>query len=178
MGLVLIATAALLSLCCFALSGQSSSCGSTCPGLLYYLVDSSLFYMRDDCGYVRYHLGDLGTTGPSFVQEDGTIGRLEHVARQSVSLLDSSNGLEVFRCPIAQTTRGRSILDLDLHDLLRLPSGNVLVVAWEVYSGQELRDLGIPDVVRSQKLPVLPLLVEVTPDCEQVWEWHLADHVG
>src|SRR5205823_3458942 len=66
------------------------------------------------------------------------------------------------------------------HDLIRLPSGNVLMIVAEQLTAQETiaaghrSDQGI-------RLALLECLVEVKPTGkttgEVVWEWHLRDHL-
>jgi hypothetical protein len=69
------------------------------------------------------------------------------------------------------------------HDFERLPNGNILLVAWEVYSEEEAAAAGrrpgrIPDGgVWSDHV------VEIQPDLDNgtgeiVWRWHAWDHLG
>jgi hypothetical protein len=64
------------------------------------------------------------------------------------------------------------------HDVERLPSGNVLVLAWEYRSGEEAVAAGRdPDLLPDGE--VWPdHVVEYDPRADQiVWEWHVWDHL-
>jgi len=60
------------------------------------------------------------------------------------------------------------------HDIEPLPNGNVLLIAWEKFSAEEMENYG-----RTGSL-VTEHIVEVKPtgptSGEIVWEWHLIDH--
>ncbi len=65
---------------------------------------------------------------------------------------------------------------LSHHDFTQLPSGNVLLLAWEWISEDEALAAGrIPAVVDSRGL-WSEWVVELTPEGEAVWEWHAWDH--
>ena len=64
------------------------------------------------------------------------------------------------------------------HDIQPLPNGNVLLIAWELKTGQEAIDAG-RESVGSEMWPTL--IVEVEPvgaaGGNVIWEWHLWDHL-
>jgi hypothetical protein len=67
------------------------------------------------------------------------------------------------------------------HDLEPLPNGNVLLLAWELKSAEEVRRAGR----RAELTPALGLLFEWVMEVEPqppdgarvVWEWHVFDHL-
>lgn len=62
------------------------------------------------------------------------------------------------------------------HDICLMPSGNVLLIAWEVMSSSELQNAGY-DNPNGEKWPTH--IVEVQQNGtggEIVWEWHIKDH--
>ena len=66
------------------------------------------------------------------------------------------------------------------HDVAQLPSGNVLVIAWERKSSEEARAAGRSDLPRDGHF--LPdCLIEIKPTGkstgEVVWQWHVWDHL-
>lgn len=62
------------------------------------------------------------------------------------------------------------------HDICLMPNGNVLLIAWEVMSSNELEQAGY-DNPNSEKWPTH--IIEVQQNGtggEIVWEWHIKDH--
>lgn len=67
------------------------------------------------------------------------------------------------------------------HDIKNLPSGNVLMIAWEYKSAEEAIEAGRdPESMSSGKLSP-EHIIEVEPDGQSggniVWEWHIWDHL-
>jgi hypothetical protein len=66
------------------------------------------------------------------------------------------------------------------HDFERLPSGNLLVIAWELKTPSEARALGL-DADRAEQGFWPDCVLEIEPVLPSggriVWEWHAADHL-
>lgn len=72
------------------------------------------------------------------------------------------------------------------HDAIKLPNGNILAIAWERFTKDEVIAQGRnPELIFPKEKPIFysESLVEIKPDYEKgrggeiVWEWHLNDHL-
>ncbi len=122
------------------------------PGMSVYLLENG--------GIFRCGMGNVGTgefTGSGVVQEFDWEGNL----------------VWEYNFPNDSTRQH--------HDAIKLPSGNVLAVLWEIVTQEEAIALGRdPDLVTQRGLWV-DYLMEVRPvgsdSAEVVWEWHALDHL-
>ncbi len=67
------------------------------------------------------------------------------------------------------------------HDIELLPNGNVLILAWELFTEQQVIEAGRnPDLVDEELRPEAIFEVEPiigTDSANIVWEWHVMDHL-
>lgn len=63
------------------------------------------------------------------------------------------------------------------HDVAQLPNGNILILAWEVKSEAEAIQAGREAELISDQGLLSEHIIEVNPQSEIVWEWHLWDHL-
>ncbi|SVE07476.1 uncharacterized protein METZ01_LOCUS460330, partial [marine metagenome] len=67
------------------------------------------------------------------------------------------------------------------HDVEPLPSGNVLIIAWEKKTASEAYAMGREEIDNPLNQMWSEAIIEIQPDgnggAEVVWEWHLWDHL-
>ena len=63
------------------------------------------------------------------------------------------------------------------HDIERLPNGNILLIAWEYVTEGQATAWGREPGLVSQYGIWADHIVEVSPAKENVWEWHIVDHL-
>jgi hypothetical protein len=62
------------------------------------------------------------------------------------------------------------------HDIALMPNGNVLLIAWEMISEEDLWDMGFEDEDDHYATHIIEVQQDGT-DGEIVWEWHILDHM-
>ena len=120
------------------------------PGKSVRLTDDGLLLRTEDTGSAVFHGGGRG----------GRIVALDW------------DGSEVWRLdPFSDTTHPH-------HDAMVLPSGNVLLIRWELISEEEALEAGRdPSLLWTGELWV-DTLVELDPNTgEEVWAWRVWDHL-
>ena len=61
------------------------------------------------------------------------------------------------------------------HDICLMPNGNVLLIAWETLTEEDLEDMGLEDAEDKNTTHIIEVQQNGTGG-EIVWEWHIADH--
>ncbi len=174
-----------LSLGCLACE-QMSSGSSGQPGfILYSPLLSTTTYLIDKQGQVVHTWQSDTPPGASVYLLD--TGHLLRCGRQP-DLPDFSAGGEGGRIQ-ELTWEGELVWDFvyasserrQHHDIEPLPSGNVLLIAWERKSTEEALQAGRRPELLSEAGLWPDSIVEVRPrrpeGGEIVWEWHLWDHL-
>lgn len=64
------------------------------------------------------------------------------------------------------------------HDIIPMPNGNILMIAWEKISGSEAIAEGRDPALITQDHVLSEMILEWNPSTNQiVWEWHVLDHL-
>ncbi len=61
------------------------------------------------------------------------------------------------------------------HDLCLMPNGNVLLIAWEIVTEEDLEAIGLEDAEDKKATHIIEVQQDGTGG-EIVWEWHVIDH--
>ncbi|UTW62413.1 aryl-sulfate sulfotransferase [bacterium SCSIO 12741] len=141
-------------------------------------------YLIDNCGELihDWDAGELpGMVG--YLQENGDLVRLRKDTAGTFRAGGWGGGIDRF------DWNGNRIWHMDLygqnwqqhHDVEVMPNGNILVIAWELFSLQEAVDAGLDttQVFINEIWSEMVLEIEPLPDSGGtiVWEWHAWDHV-
>lgn len=64
------------------------------------------------------------------------------------------------------------------HDIAPMPNGNILMISWELKTGEEAIQAGRDPALLPQDKLWPDKIIEVNPSTDQiVWEWHVWDHL-
>ncbi len=118
---------------------------------VYLLNDGSILVPEVDPSVMKFNLGMSG-------------GRLERV---------SWDGKILWSVVLGNDSIGPH------HDICPMPNGNILVIAWEVKSREQVIAAGRPDSLAGEcwTEKIMEIKPIGTNGYEVVWEWHLWDHL-
>ena len=117
----------------------------------------------------------------TYIHEDGTLVRTERIgstfgAGGSGGRISQYNweGDLIWRYDLSSPTYHQH------HDIAVMPNGNILAISWELFTREQIIALGRnPDLVKNDIW--LEKIVELRPvgtdDVQEVWSWHLVDHL-
>lgn len=139
-------------------------------------------YLIDNCGYIINQWESMHPPGQAaYLLENGDLLR---AGRAGNGINGSGSGGIVERF----SWEGERLWAFEYtgeehrqhHDIEPLPNGNVLLLAWEVISGEEAVSAG-RDPAKTGAAIWSEHIIEVRPEGEMggsiVWEWHLWDHL-
>ena len=137
-------------------------------GLLVHSWESE--YQRGMAAYLLEN-GNLLRTAGAEINEDYPLGAQSGIVQEF-----SWDGSLVWEYTYSDDTH------MLHHGIEPLPDGNVLMIAWEVKSREEIIDAGRDPALIPYEDRLLPdHIIEVEPDGQTggniVWEWHLWDHL-
>jgi hypothetical protein len=166
--------------CVVELSAETTTVGlvlhdsAACPGYtLLAPMSSAEVYLLDNKGRpVHRWTSDYGSTMANHLLDNGLLLRLAYgPVGGAIQLLDWSSNL------VWQYEPGESTYYLH-HDVIALPSGNLLAIAYERRTRTEAMAAG-RDPVRLLESYLLPdCILEIDPSSDSVvWEWHVWDHL-
>ena len=163
------------------------------------IVLATSLFSQEFNGYTLYNETNRNTT--YLIDKNGDIAHtwsLERPCNYAVLLMENGNimrGAQAVGNQIGGAAVGGMVQEIDPdgnviwefiysdemhvshHDISLMPDGNVLLIAWEVKSLAELREMGYTGT-SSQLYPTH--LIEVSQKGtggEIVWEWHIWDHM-
>ena len=117
----------------------------------------------------------------AYLLEDGTLLRTENLGTNEIFTAKGGKGGRLAKYSFEGDLKWSWDYSTDEycqhHDIELLPNGNILVIAWEAKTEQEVLDAGkIPSFTNTKG--VWPEhIVEVDLGGEIVWEWHQWDHM-
>ncbi|MCA9493599.1 MAG: aryl-sulfate sulfotransferase, partial [Myxococcales bacterium] len=149
--------------------------------VLFAPNDATTTWLIDESGEAVHRWTSDRRPGQSaYLLDDGRLMRTGSVqnnvfrsggAGGSVQLIDWDGNVE-------WTYTWSSTEHLQHHDAVPLPSGNVILISWELLTQAELVALGRDSSLVAATGGWMEHLLEVDPDTDQiVWEWHVEDHV-
>ena len=141
---------------------------------LFAPMRSNITYLIDNSGEVIHtwetnYIPDLSV----YLLENGSILRTAPGLVQKIDW----NGTVVWEYEYAEYSSNQYLRH---HDIEPLPNGNVLMIAWDIKTGEEAIDKGRnPDLLADQFWP--DSVVEIEPNGTSegsiIWEWHVWDHL-
>ncbi len=148
-------------------------------------LSSKTTYLIDMCG--RQVHSWLGTGNPGnavYLLEDGDLLRTESVGKDAPFNMGGTGG-RVLRIGWDGTIKWKFEYASDQHrqhhDVELLPSGNILMIAWELKTKAEALAAGRKDSLLADGELWPDTVIEVEPQGAEggkiVWEWHSWDHV-
>ncbi len=142
---------------------------------------STYTYLIDNAGRLihRWQSSYL-PQNPSFLLENGSLLRPANVNNTYFPVAGAGGRVEIYDWD-GDLTWGFDYSDslhCLHHDVRMLPNGNVLMIAYELKTGEEAIEAGRnPAKITSNQLWV-DHLIEVDPETDSiVWEWHIWDHL-
>ncbi len=159
-------------------NGSNSHPGYT----LFSPVLGTDVYLLDNCGeYVNKWDLDVRPGLMAYLMDDGSLLRTERITSNfnaggnagRVSKYDWDGNL-TWRYDISGDNFQSH------HDVAVLPNGNILAIVWEAFTKKEVILMGRDPMLTDDEL-WLEKIVELKPisntEAEEVWSWHLADHL-
>ncbi len=138
-------------------------------------------YLIDNAGrFVNRWQSSYLPQNPSFLLEDGSLLRPANVNNPYFPVAGAGGRVEIYDWD-GNLTWGFNYSDslhCLHHDVRMLPNGHVVMIAYELKTGEEAIEYGRdPAKITNNKLWV-DHLIEVDPATDSiVWEWHIWDHV-
>ena len=146
-------------------------------------ASSNLVVLVDNCGFEINRWEAEGTPGLSAYLLPG--GKLLRTRRSGTSFNAGGTGGAIDRYSWDGELEWTWTYSTDEvrqhHDIEPLPNGNILILAWEAYTGAEAIALGRDSTLLGDNGIWGEQIVEIRPigtdSAEIVWEWHVMDHV-
>lgn len=153
---------------------------------LIYPEEQSSVYLLNNCGEVVNSWNDPTQGRPATVArllENGNLLRSKTNASLTgttfgtggaggiIELLDW-NGEVLWSYTLADSLRRQH------HEVFPMPNGNILLIAWEKKSLEEILETGFDTLTHTQREIWSDFILEINPGNDSiVWEWHAWDHL-
>lgn len=143
-------------------------------------------YLLDNCGEIVHTWEDDANFRPgnvAYIRADGSMVKAKRDALVTDDAIWAGGGGEFVEIRswdndlIWSFELNDSLARLH-HDIAPMPNGNILMIAWELKSGEEAIAAG-RDTAKLDQDELWPdCIIEVNPNTDEiVWEWHVWDHM-
>ncbi len=182
-----------LLFCSIGVFGQENTVGVTFNSAeafqgytLFSPFANKLIYLIDNEGkVVNQWESQYGTGHSVYLDEEGFLYRAGNVPGQGFSFGGAGGIIEKFDWDGNRIWYFDYVDDqvMQHHDFQVLPNGNILILAWELISGEEARAQGRDPQLLSEDRLLPEHIIEIEPDYNQgfggniVWKWRAWDHI-
>lgn len=156
------------------------------PGYtLFAPLNSNHTFLIDNCGQViNQWQSDFHPGNTAYLLPNGNLLRTKRLTNEVITGGGGGGGVELFDWNsnlIWSFELNNDSLRLH-HDIAYLPNGNILMIVWELRTGQEALDAGRdPALIPPEEVIWSEQIIEVKPNPpnspEIVWKWSLWDHL-
>ncbi len=154
---------------------------------LIYPHNQSTVYLLNNCGEIAHSWDDADNFRPgnmAYLNEDGTLFKAKRLSTSAVNdRIWAGGGGETVELRtwdnelLASYTLNNEQFRLH-HDMAPLPNGNLLMIAWELKTGEEAYAAGRDTSLLSQGEVWSERILEWNPNTNSiVWEWSVWDHL-
>ncbi|MBA4058267.1 MAG: hypothetical protein C0490_26355, partial [Marivirga sp.] len=158
--------------------------GATDGLTLFAPLAAKATYLIDDCGrVVNIWLSDYSPGNTVYLLPNGNLFKTNRLANTVITGGGGGGGMEILDWDSKKMWSYSVNTDRERqhHDAIVLPSGNVLMIVWEVRSEEESLAQGRNPGLLTDKVIWSERIVEVRPifpdGAEIVWEWSVWDHL-
>ncbi len=156
---------------------------------LIYPERQSTIFLMDECGQVLHRWEDENPNSArpgavAYLLEDGRILRAkvdgEIISQSSFGAGGSGGVVELLSWDneVLWTYVVADSIKRQHHDVHYMPSGNVLILAYERFFVEDIVANGFDTLTNNQRILWSDMILEVDPATDSiVWEWHAWDHL-
>lgn len=153
---------------------------------LFYPHNQSTAFLTDNCGQIVHTWEDDAIFRPGnmvYILENGNLIRCKRLNNPTNDSIWAGGGgaiveIRSWENELLWSFEQNNDTARLHHDVAPMPNGNILMLAWELKTGEEALQAGRnPDLLPRNKLwPDYIYEIDPTTD-EIVWEWHVWDHL-